>query len=202
MAKLEPIMDAPIPGQSLTTELGSRPWQQPAKYTNVEDALEFYAKKITDPSINDSLLNSLEMGTPVSSAAEVIVLTSSMEGMHTIDVSILLLPVVMELIAYVADEAGIEYDMGLNKKIDQDIISEGEIDLAIKKIKDKMPKDNEEETTRMPLSAEKNKAEEVEEETEEETEPTGLMARETPTETAEIIPEESPSTGSLMSRRV
>ena len=81
----------------------------------------------------------LEMGTPVSSAAEVIVLTSSMEGMHTIDVSILLLPVVMELIAYVADEAGIEYDMGLNKKIDQDIISEGEIDLAIKKIKDKMP---------------------------------------------------------------
>lgn len=197
MAKLEPIMDAPIPGQSLTTELGSRPWQQPAKYTNVEDALEFYAKKITDPSINDSLLNSLEMGTPVSSAAEVIVLTSSMEGMHTIDVSILLLPVVMELIAYVADEAGIEYDMGLNKKIDQDIISEGEIDLAIKKIKDKMPTDNEEETTRMPLSAEKNETEEVEE-----TEPTGLMARETPTETAEIIPEESPSTGSLMARRV
>ena len=35
MAELDKFMDAPIPGQSLTAELGSRPWQQPAKYSNV-----------------------------------------------------------------------------------------------------------------------------------------------------------------------
>jgi hypothetical protein len=42
----------------------------------------------------------------------------------------------MELIAYVADEAGIEYDMGTSKSIDQDKISESKMALAIKKIKD------------------------------------------------------------------
>ena len=42
MAETKPLLNGPVPGQSLTAELGARPWQQPAKYTNVEDALEFY----------------------------------------------------------------------------------------------------------------------------------------------------------------
>jgi hypothetical protein len=195
MAKPEPIMDAPIAGQSLTTEVGGRPWQQPAKYSTVEDALEFYAKKITDPAINSSLLDALEMGTPVSSVAEVIVQSSAMEGLHTIDVSILLLPVVMELIAYVADEAEIKYNMGIDTEIDQDIIPDSIIELAIKKAKDKMPEEEEE------------KQEEVMGLNEElpEPQPTGLMARteteDTPMETPDAEPEATPETGSLMARR-
>ena len=39
---LEPKIDAPIAGQSLTAELGNRPWQQPPQYTTVEEALQFY----------------------------------------------------------------------------------------------------------------------------------------------------------------
>ena len=72
MDELTPLMDGPIPGQSLTTEIGSRPWQQPAKFSTVEDTLEHYATKITDPKINDSLLDALEMGTPVASIAEIV----------------------------------------------------------------------------------------------------------------------------------
>ena len=94
MEELNTIMDAPIPGQSLTTEVGSRPWQQPAKYSTVEEALEHYAKTITDPAINEPLLDTLEMGTPVTSIAEIVVQSGAMEGLHTIDVSILMLPVI------------------------------------------------------------------------------------------------------------
>ena len=150
MAEFNPLMDGPIPGQSLTTEVGSRPWQQPAKYSTVEDALEHYATKITDPAINESLLDALEMGTPVSSIAEIVVQSGAMEGIHTIDVSILLLPVLMELIAYVADESEIEYSMDGAKNIDQDIISPSKIVLAMKAVKDKMPQDKEKETMLMP----------------------------------------------------
>ena len=32
----EPIFDAPIPGMSLTAELGGRPWQSPPQYATVE----------------------------------------------------------------------------------------------------------------------------------------------------------------------
>ena len=195
MAEFIPLTDGPIPGQSLTTEIGARPWQQPAKYSTVEDALEHYANKITDPALNESLIDALEMGTPVSSVAEVIVQSSAMEGLHTIDVSILLLPVVMELIAYVADEAEIKYNMGIDTEIDQDIIPDSIIELAIKKAKDKMPEEEEE------------KQEEVMELNEElpEPQPTGLMARteteDTPMETPDAEPEATPETGSLMARR-
>ena len=51
----------------------------------------------------------------------------------------------MELIAYVAETSGINYNMGIEKTIDQDIIPESKIELAAKRIKDRMPKDVEEE---------------------------------------------------------
>mgnify|MGYP003654731405 FL=1 len=139
MAELTPLMDGPIPGQSLTTEIGSRPWQQPAKFSTVEDTLEHYATKITDPKINDSLLDALEMGTPVTSIAEIVVQSGAMEGIHTIDVSILVLPVIMELIAYVADEAEIDYNMGIEEPIEQDRIPEGKIAMVMQKLKNKKP---------------------------------------------------------------
>ena len=139
MDELTPLMDGPIPGQSLTTEIGSRPWQQPAKFSTVEETLEHYATKITDPKINDSLLDALEMGTPVASIAEIVVQSGAMEGIHTIDVSILVLPVIMELIAYVADEAEIDYNMGTEEPIEQDRIPESKIAMVMQKLKDKKP---------------------------------------------------------------
>ena len=149
MDEQTPLMDGPIPGQSLTTEIGARPWQQPAKFSTVEDTLEHYATKITDPKINDSLLDALEMGTPVASIAEIVVQSGAMEGIHTIDVSILVLPVIMELIAYVADEAEIEYSMDGSEKINQDIISPSQIALAVQKLKNKKPEVKEEQSVDM-----------------------------------------------------
>jgi len=90
-----------------------------------------------------------------------------MEGKHSIDVSILILPVLMELIAYVADEAGIEYNMGMD--IDQDVISESTIALAASKMKSKMPQ---EETV-----VEEEPMVEPEAMPEESPQPSGLMSR-------------------------
>tara|TARA_R100000541_G_scaffold637_1_gene4059 strand:+ start:2020 stop:2526 length:507 start_codon:yes stop_codon:yes gene_type:complete len=162
------LFDAPVPGQSLTAEFGARPWQQPAQYSTVEDAFEYYATKITDPKVNESLLDALEMGTPVSSISEILVQSGAMEGKHTIDVSILLLPVIMELIAYVADESEIEYNMGLTSSLEQDKISESKIALSVNKLKKKMPENNIEEP---------EPTIESEPMSEESIEPSGLMSR-------------------------
>jgi hypothetical protein len=167
MAEDNNLFDAPIPGQSLTAELGARPWQQPPQYTTVEEAFEFYATKLTDPEINDSLLDALEMGTPVGPVAEILVQSGAMEGKHSIDVSILILPVLMELIAYVADEAGIEYDMGMD--IDQDVIPESKIALAVSRMKSKMPQGE--------AVVEEEPMVEPEAVLEENPQPSGLMAR-------------------------
>ena len=166
MAEDNNLFDAPIAGQSLTAELGARPWQQAPMYATVEEAFEYYATKLTDPAINDSLFDTLEMGTPVGPVAEILVQSGAMEGKHSIDVSILILPVIMELIAYVADEAGIEYDMGTSKSIDQDIIPESKMELALSKIKNKSTAVKEEEPMVEPEAV-----------PEENPQPSGLMAR-------------------------
>jgi len=166
MAEDNNLFDAPIPGQSLTAEPGARPWQQPAQFPTVEEAFEFYVKRMTDPKINDSLFDALEMGTPVTAIAEIIVQSGVMEGKHTIDVSIQILPVIMELIAYLAEEMEIDYNMGMSNKIDQDIIPESKIALVVNKIKKQKP----EEENKMPMVEPEAMPEEGEE-------PTGLMSR-------------------------
>jgi hypothetical protein len=170
MAEDNNLFDAPIAGQSLTAELGARPWQQAPMYSTVEEAFEYYATKLTDPAINDSLLDTLEMGTPVAPVAEILVQSGAMEGKHSIDVSILILPVIMELIAYVADEAGIEYNMGTNVTIDQDKIPESKIALAASKMKKKMPQEEN-------VVEEEEPMVEPEAVLEENPQPSGLMAR-------------------------
>ena len=171
MAEDNNVFDAPIAGQSLTAEVGARPWQQAPMYSTVEEAFEYYATKISDPEINESLFDTLEMGTPVGPIAEILVQSGAMEGKHSIDVSILILPVIMELIAYVADEAGIEYDMGINKPIDQDKISESKMALAIKKMKANKDSTSTEEEEEEPMV----KPEAVP--SEESPQPSGLMSR-------------------------
>ena len=172
MAEDNNLFDAPIAGQSLTAELGARPWQQAPQYSTVEEAFEYYATKLTDPAINDSLLDTLEMGTPVAPVAEILVQSGAMEGKHSIDVSILILPVIMELIAYVADEAGIEYNMGTNVTIDQDKISESKIALVVSKMKKKMPQEE------------------------------NVVEEEEPMVEPEAVPEENPQPSGLMARRM
>jgi|TARA_R110001599_G_scaffold348133_1_gene575072 hypothetical protein len=130
---MQPPLDAPIPGQSLTHELGARPWQQPAQYTTVEDALDYYIPRLESEEVTNQLLDVLEMGIPVTTVANTMQLGSVMEGKHSVDVGMLILPVLVELIMLIADSAKIEYTSGLEK----DKKMRGSlVDLAVSKFKE------------------------------------------------------------------
>ena len=43
----QPSFDAPIPGQSLTAELGSRPWQTPSRFSTVDDTIDYYMERMS-----------------------------------------------------------------------------------------------------------------------------------------------------------
>lgn len=116
MIRDEPLMDAPIPGQSMLHELGARPWQNPPKYSNVDDAIEYYLERMSSEEFLEQLEDVMEMGIPLTDIANVMQLGGVMEGMHTIDVGILVLPVLVEMMMLVGDSAKIEYDSGLDDK--------------------------------------------------------------------------------------
>ena len=128
MAKAEPSFDAPIPGMSLTAEVGSRPWQNPPKYAAIDDVLNHYIPRITSPARAEELLDIIQMA-------------GVMQGLHTVDVGVLAIPVIMETLAYMADKEGIEYELGMQPTEDEDNIPETKIALAMKKLKEKMPED-------------------------------------------------------------
>ena len=119
----EELFDAPIPGMSLTHELGARPWQQPSQFPTVDEAIEYYMASMTSEEFMEQLIDVLEMGVPVTTIANSMQLSSVMEGKHTVDVGMLVVPLLMELIMMLGDSAGIEYETGLqdpNKKRTRD----------------------------------------------------------------------------------
>jgi len=171
MAEVQQKFDAPIPGMSLTAEVGARPWQSPPKYSTIEEALTHYIPRITSSEMYEELLDIMELGIPLTSLADMIQSGGVMEGLHSIDVGVLITPVIMETLALMGDEADIEYELGMENRIDEDKIPDSKIAVAIKKMRDKMPE---------AIDAAKENVDEVPMETEAEElapEPTGLMAR-------------------------
>lgn len=112
---IEPVLDAPIPGMALTAELGARPWQNPPQYNTVEEALDYYIPRLSSDEVAEQLLDVLEMGVPVTTIANTMQTGGVMEGKHSVDVGMLILPVLIELIMFIGDTAEIEYESGLEK---------------------------------------------------------------------------------------
>ena len=129
----EPSTSRPIPGMGMTHELGARPWQTPYQYTTLEEALDYYIPRLSSEEVRRKLFDVLEMGIPVTSVANSIQLSSVMEGKHSVDIGMLILPILMEFIMLMADEVGIKYDNGMKK---DKSIRESSIDLAISKLEE------------------------------------------------------------------
>lgn len=140
----EPNLDAPIPGQSLTHELGARPWQTPAQYTTVEEALDYYIPRFANDEVTEQLMDVLEMGVPVTTLANTIQLGGVMEGKHSVDVGMLVIPVLMELIMYMADSEGIEYNTGMEKDTE---VRGTQIDKAILRLQEETEAESDEEVS-------------------------------------------------------
>jgi len=141
---LEPMIDAPIAGQSLTAELGNRPWQQPPQYTTVEEALQYYVPRLTNPEMIDDLFNVMETGIPLTTLANAIQSSGVMEGKHSLDIGILIMPVLIETMAYLAEEADVEYEVGTNKKIGSDKPSQAAVANALALAEKEITKRNKE----------------------------------------------------------
>ena len=129
----EPSTSRPIPGMGMTHELGARPWQTPYQYTTLEEALDYYIPRLSSEEVRRKLFDVLEMGIPVTSVANSIQLSSVMEGKHSVDIGMLILPILMEFIMLMADEVGIKYDNCMKK---DKSIRESSIDLSISKLEE------------------------------------------------------------------
>ena len=114
------MFNAPIPGQSLTSEPRNYPWENPPEFANPEEALLFHMDRLKDPSKVKAIAGLLTLGLDVVTLTEGILRGAVAEGRHSVDVSMLIGPIVHEYIVGVADAAGLDYDEGLEEE-DMDV---------------------------------------------------------------------------------
>ena len=157
--------DVPIPGESLTAELGARPWQTPPEIATVDQAISYYMNKMSTDEFSIQLIDIMEMGVPLTDIANIIQLGAVTEGVHSVDIGMMVMPVLIEMMMLIGDSAGVKYTTGLGETGTEDISASLPLSVA-KKLKDKAKNIKDEEPAATP------EPEPIEEE-----EPKGLMAR-------------------------
>jgi len=115
---MDRTFDAPIPGQSLTTEPKNSPWESPPDINTVEDATVYYIQKLANEEVIDDLSVMCEVGVPLKPIVESIYMQGVMRGVHTIDTGLLVAPVLTEFLKQAIESTGVtvKVDAGDPKK--------------------------------------------------------------------------------------
>ncbi len=101
----------PVPGQGMTAEPKSRPWFNPPQYSTTEEAIEFYLDKLSTQEQSTTLFGVIEKGIPLTTLSETLTTGGVMQGMHTVDVALLLNPLLVEFMKGMCEVADVKYTL-------------------------------------------------------------------------------------------
>ena len=173
--------DRPIPGQSLTVEPRNAPYERPPEIVDPEDALMVHLTRLNDPEAIDDMMFFLESGVDIRTLTEGILRGAVLNGVHTIDVSLIIAPVIHQFIKSAADDLGVSYDEGFEDVDKNEVMYQRRKAIALKKLKElKMEPDTAEEPTQMDTSEDHIEMDLGEDEMmmeQPEAKPAGLMSR-------------------------
>ena len=109
------MFNAPIPGESLTREPKNAPYERPPEINDPEDALIYHIDRMTDERRMKAAMLLLENGLDIRTITEGTLRKAVLDGIHSIDVSLIIAPAVHEYIRTTADMAGVEYTEGFEE---------------------------------------------------------------------------------------
>jgi hypothetical protein len=102
----------PIPGESLTREPRNAAYERPPELVDPEDALTYHIDRLTDERRMGGVMLLLENGVDIRTVTEGVLRMAVYNGIHNIDLSMLVAPAVHEYIKTTADMVGVEYTEG------------------------------------------------------------------------------------------
>lgn len=102
-----------FPGQSLTAEPKNAPYENAPEMVDPEEAVMWHMERLAEPKRMNHVLDALELGMDVVSLTEGLLRGAVLDGRHSIDVSLIIAPVIHELINSSAKAAGIDYEEGI-----------------------------------------------------------------------------------------
>ena len=173
------MFSAPIPGQSLTSEPKNSPWENPPQMTTPEEAVMWHIERLGKPKKVKSVVGLLSLNLDVVTMTECILRGAVAEGRHSVDVSLIIAPIIHEYIKGIGDAANIDYNEGLDDGEEDIDLREVNMALREKEVEDILKNiEDGEEIDLSPLEEDVPSEEEpMMEEPEEEPKPMGLMSR-------------------------
>ena len=105
----EAALMAAVPGQSLTDYPKNYPWERPPEMTDPNEAIKFHIDRISDEDVIDNVLDLLEFGIPAKTLSESMMTAAVGSGIHSIDISLIVEPIVRDFMMKAADMAGVNY---------------------------------------------------------------------------------------------
>ena len=100
----------PIPGESLTRSPEDRyAWEQPPAITDPREASRFFLTKLTEPEVYNSVLDSVEQGTPLMDIAQVLMYQAFVDGIINPDLMMTMVEQIVYMIAALAERQGIDF---------------------------------------------------------------------------------------------
>ena len=112
-------------GHSLTQEPGKWPWENPPRFADPDDAIDFLTDKLDDPKTKEPILKLFLAGISVEEIVNQIAFKGFMTGTYSPDVAELVKPALAMFLIDEAAKVGIQADLFHEKKEDEDISDAG-----------------------------------------------------------------------------
>jgi len=102
-------LNGPIPGQSFADKPGNYPWERPPETADPTEALSMHLKKMAGPKYMESALFLMELGIPAEVVTNTTLTMAIGNGIHSVDVGLIIAPAIHKEVVSIAEMSGIEY---------------------------------------------------------------------------------------------
>ena len=167
------MYNRPIPGQSLTATPRNSSYEQPPVIVDPKIAVQAHLKRLTKPKAMEDILLFIDAGVDIRTLVEGTLRGAVLEGIHSIDVSLIIAPVLHEHIKGFAEAAKLDYDEGFESEEGKKALSYKRDVARAKQMLKKLKEEESEAPTPEPMETPEPELEMQEQEPVK----TGLMAR-------------------------
>lgn len=111
------IIDGPLPGESWQNEPRTMPWDRPARFSELNDALDNVFRRLRNPIVSKKLLNLLESGLPVDLLVKMFLQHGFMNGEYGAPIMVQMVPPLVVIMFRMAESAGIHPKLATDRDI-------------------------------------------------------------------------------------
>ena len=102
----------PVPGESLTNDPEQPwPWEGQPRFSDMNDALEYFFDKFTEEELFEDLMDLLEDGVAVMDIVQIFLTKGVQEGLFNPDMMLLLAEPVAYILMSLAERQGIDFEI-------------------------------------------------------------------------------------------